>query len=144
MLFMGLTEYANKAYELEQSTVHVLQNSAAAAVIKVVSSVILLQTVGFTGGAMGSVVAFASYFLITCARVRRRFLFYMPAKTLARIIGSAALCGLAAYGCTLLPLGNLLRLVGAVPACAVTYAVCIIASGEGRSEMQAILHKLRR
>ena len=26
MLFMGLTEYANKAYELEQSTVHVLQN----------------------------------------------------------------------------------------------------------------------
>lgn len=39
MLFMGLTEYANKAYELEQSTVHVLQNSAIAAVIKVVSSV---------------------------------------------------------------------------------------------------------
>ena len=35
MLFMGLTEYANKAYELEQSTIHVLQNSAIAAVIKV-------------------------------------------------------------------------------------------------------------
>ena len=54
MLFMGLTEYANKAYELEQSTVHVLQNSAIAAVIKVVSSVILLKTLGFTGGALGS------------------------------------------------------------------------------------------
>ena len=52
MLFMGLTEYANKAYELEQSTVHVLQNSAIAAVIKVVSSVILLKTLGFTGGAL--------------------------------------------------------------------------------------------
>ena len=38
MLFMGLTEYANKAYELEQATVHVLQNSAIAACIKVVSS----------------------------------------------------------------------------------------------------------
>ena len=75
MLFMGLTEYANKAYELEQSTIHVLQNSAIAAVIKVACSVVLLQTVGFTGGAMGSIVAFASYFIITCARVRRRFLF---------------------------------------------------------------------
>ncbi|MDO4270318.1 MAG: lipopolysaccharide biosynthesis protein, partial [Eubacteriales bacterium] len=63
MLFMGLTEYANKAYELEQSTVHVLQNSAAAAVIKVLSSVVLLKAFGFTGGAMGSVVAFASYFV---------------------------------------------------------------------------------
>ena len=77
MLFMGLTEYANKAYELEQSTVQVLQNSAAAAVIKVISSVILLRTVGFTGGALGSVVAFASYFIITCVRVRRRFLFHV-------------------------------------------------------------------
>lgn len=144
MLFMGLTEYANKAYELEQSTVHVLQNSAAAAVIKVISSVILLQTVGFTGGAMGSVVAFAAYFLITCVRVRRRFLFHVPAKCLARIIGSAVLCGAAAYACTLLPVSNILRLVCAVPAGALTYAVCIVVSGEGRAEMQAILHKLHR
>lgn len=144
MLFMGLTEYANKAYELEQSTIHVLQNSAAAAVIKVVSSVVLLQTVGFTGGAMGSVVAFASYFVITCLRVRRRFLFRVPAKNLVRIVGSAALCGAAASACMLLPVGSLLQLVCAVPAGAATYAACIVLSGEGRGEMQAILHKLRR
>ena len=121
-----------------------MQNSAAAAVIKVISSVILLQTVGFTGGAMGSVVAFAAYFLITCVRVRRRFLFHVPAKCLARIIGSAVLCGAAAYACTLLPVSNILRLVCAVPAGALTYAVCIVVSGEGRAEMQAILHKLHR
>lgn len=144
MLFMGLTEYANKAYELEQSTVHVLQNSAIAAVIKVASSVVLLKTVGFTGGAMGSVVAFASYFLITCVRVRRRFLFRVPLKNLVRIVFSAVLCGAAACACTMLPVGNLLRLVCAVPAGAVTYAACIVLSGEGRGEMQAILHKLRR
>ena len=81
MLFMGLTEYANKAYELEQSTGQVLQNSAAAAVIKVISSIILLRAFGFTGGAIGSVVAFASYFIITCVRVRRRFLFRVPARS---------------------------------------------------------------
>ena len=80
MLFMGLTEYANKAYELEQSTVHVLQNSAIAAVIKVVSSVILLKTLGFTGGALGSVVAFASYFIITCVRVRSRAISFALAR----------------------------------------------------------------
>lgn len=93
MLFMGLTEYANKAYELEQSTVHVLQNSAIAAVIKVVSSVILLKALGFTGGALGSVVAFASYFIITCVRVRSRFLFRVAPISLVRIIVSALLCG---------------------------------------------------
>lgn len=144
MLFMGLTEYANKAYELEQSTIHVLQNSAIAAVIKVACSVVLLQTVGFTGGAMGSVVAFASYFIITCARVRRRFLFRVAPASLARILISALLCGAAAFGCTLLPVGNLVRLVLAVAAGVVVYAVCIVASGEGRAEMQAVLRKLKR
>lgn len=144
MMFMGLTEYANKAYELEQSTIHVLQNSAIAAVIKVICSVVLLQAVGFTGGAMGSVVAFASYFIITCVRVRRRFLFRVAPASLARILISALLCGAAAFGCTLLPVGNLVRLVLAVVAGVVVYAVCIVASGEGRAEMQAVLRKLKR
>lgn len=144
MLFMGLTEYANKAYELEQSTIHVLQNSAIAAVVKVICSVVLLQAVGFTGGAMGSVVAFASYFIITCVRVRRRFLFRVAPASLARILISALLCGAAAFGCTLLPVGNLVRLVLAVAAGVVVYAVCIVASGEGRAEMQAVLRKLKR
>ena len=144
MLFMGLTEYANKAYELEQTTIFVLQNSAAAAVIKVVCSIVLLKTLGFTGGAVGSVAAFASYFIITAVRVRKRFLFRVPAKTLARILLSAALCFAAAFGCTLLPVGNLLRLVCAVIAGAAAYALCIIVSGEGKNEVQAILRRLRR
>ena len=144
MLFMGLTEYANKAYELEQSTVHVLQNSAIAAVIKVVSSVILLKTIGFTGGALGSVVAFASYFIITCVRVRSRFLFRVAPISLVRIIVSALLCGAAAFACTLLPVGNLIRLGAAVVVGAGVYAVCIIVSGEGREEVQAVLRRLKR
>ena len=144
MLFMGLTEYANKAYELEQSTGQVLQNSAIAAVIKVISSVVLLQTLGFTGGALGSVVAFASYFIITCVRVRRRFLFRVAPTCVARIVVSALLCGAAAYGCTLLPVGNILRLALAVVAGIIVYAVCIVASGEGREEMQAVMRKLKR
>ena len=144
MLFMGLTEYANKAYELEQSTGQVLQNSAAAAVIKVVSSIVLLQVLGFTGGALGSVVAFASYFIITCVRVRRRFLFHVAPACVARIVVSALLCGATAYACTLLPVGNILRLASAVVAGVVVYAVCIVASGEGREEMQTVMRKLKR
>ena len=144
MLFMGLTEYANKADELEQSTVHVLQNSAIAAVIKVVSSVILLKTLGFTGGALGSVVAVASYFIITCVRVRSRFLFRVAPVSLVRIIVSALLCGAAAFACTLLPVGNLIRLGAAVVVGAGVYAVCIIVSGEGREEVQAVLRRLKR
>lgn len=144
MLFMGLTEYANKAYELEQATVHVLQNSAMAAAIKIIASILLLKTFGFVGGAMGSVVAFASYFAITCLRVRHRFLFYVPAKHLVRILVSTALCGAAAYGATLLPVGNLARLGCAVVAGGGVYAVAIVTCGEARAEFDAIVAKLRK
>ncbi len=144
MLFMGLTEYANKAYELEQQTVAILQNSAAAAAIKVVASLILIRTAGYQAAALGSVVAFASYFIITALRVRKRFLFRVPAASLARILISAVLCGAAAFGCTQLPVRNVLRLVFAVGAGAAVYAACIIISGEGRQELAAIRAKLKR
>ncbi len=143
MLFMGLTEYANKAYELEQSTIHILQNSAAAAVIKVVCSVILLKAVGFTGGALGSVAAFASYFAITAYRVRKRFIFHIPAKALLRIVSSALFCGAAALACTRLPAGNLLQLVLGVIAGAVAYAFAIVISGEGKAELEAAMRKIK-
>lgn len=142
MLFMGLTEYANKAYELEQATIHVLQNSAIAAVIKVVCSVLLLKTVGFTGGALGSVASFASYFFITALRVRKRFLFHIPPKNLARILGSAALCGAAAFACTRLSLGNLVQLLLAVIMGAGVYAAAIVLSGEGKEEFRAVTRKI--
>ena len=144
MLFMGLTEYANKAYELEQATLHVLQNSAIAAVIKVLSSILLMKAFGFTGGAMGSVAAFASYFVITALRVRRRFLFRIPAKCLARILVCGLLCGAVAFGCTLLPVSNVLRLACAVLAGGAVYALTIVISGEARAEFDAIRQKVLR
>ncbi len=144
MLFMGLTEYANKAYELEQSTIHILQNSAAAAVIKVFCSILLLKTMGFTGGALGSVAAFASYFFITVLRVRKRFIFHIPAKSLIKITASAAICGAAAFFCTRLQIGNTLRLVSGVIAGAFAYIAAIIISGEGKPEFDTAVNKIKR
>ena len=57
---------------------------------------------------------------------------------------TALLCGAAAFACTLLPVGNLIRLGAAVVVGAGVYAVCIIVSGEGREEVQAVLRRLKR
>ena len=63
---------------------------------------------------------------------------------LGAVIRSALLCGAAAFACTLLPVGNLIRLGAAVVVGAGVYAVCIIVSGEGREEVQAVLRRLKR
>lgn len=143
MLFMGLTEYANKAYELKQSTLAVLQNSAAAAVVKVLSSIVLIKAFGFVGGALGSVTAFLFYFMITVVRVRQHFLFHIPPLRLARMLLCAILCGIAAFTAAQLPVAVLLQLALGVLAGGVTYAITIILSGEARQEAKAIAQKIQ-
>ena len=144
MVLMGLTEYANKGFELEQNTRPVILNSAAATVIKVVSSVILIQKIGFLGGAVGSVIALGSYFLITAVRVRRYFMWQIAPRTFFSILLSSVLCGATAFGCTLLPVNDFVRLALAIVLGGLTYLVCIIGSGEAREEAALIVKKLRR
>lgn len=144
MFFMGLTEYANKAYELEASTLAVLQNSAVAAAVKVISSLILLPIFGFVGGALGSVVAFFTYFVITCLRVKKRFIFHVPMKRLANIIISAVLCLAAAYAVSLLNISSIVRLLLSIVAGGAAYVTSISISGEINNEINFILSKIRR
>ena len=144
MVLMGLTEYANKGFELEQNTRPVILNSAIATLIKVAASVVLIRQLGFLGGAAGSVIALTAYCLITAGRVRRYFMWRVPLGSFVRIFGSAALCGAVAFGCTLLPCGNLLRLILAICLGGLTYVVCIVASGEAREEAALLLKKLKR
>lgn len=144
MVFTNLTEYANKGFELVQNTKPVMVNSILATLIKIAVSVVLLMQFGFVGGAVGSLIAFAAYFAISCVRARRYLMWHVPGKTIARIAGSAALCGAAAYGCTLLPLSDLVRLVLAVAAGGAVYVVCILASGEAKEEIHAVKSRLRR
>ena len=144
MVFMGLTEYANKGYELEQDTKPVLTNCMIAMIVKIVASIACVHMLGFTGGAMGSLIAFATYFILTSLRVRRYFMWRVPLGSFIRILVSAALCGLAAYSCTLLPIGELLKLILSIAAGGLVYTVCIIVSGEAKEEVKMILAKIKR
>ncbi len=144
MVFMGLTEYANKGYELEQDTKPVLTNCMIAMIVKIISSIACVHALGFTGGAMGSLIAFATYFILTSIRVRKYFMWRVPLGSFIRILVSAILCGAAAYFCTLLQVHELLRLVFAIVAGGAVYTFCIVASGEAKEEVQWILAKLKR
>ena len=145
MVLMGLTEYANKGFELEQNTRPVILNSAAATVIKVVSSVILIQKIGFLGGAVGSVIALGSYFLITAVRVRRYFMWQIAPCTFFSILLSSVLCGATAFGCTLLPVNDFWCVSAlAIVLGGLTTLSYIIGSGEAREEAALIVKKLRR
>lgn len=144
MVFTNLTEYANKGFELVQNTKPVMLNSILATLIKIVVSIVLMLRFGFIGGAVGSLIAFAAYFVISVVRARKYLMWHVPLGSVLRIAGAAILCGGAAYACTLLPLSDLLRLAVAVPAGGAVYVLCILLSGEAREEIAMVRRRLRR
>ena len=144
MVFMGLTEYANKGYELEQDTKPVLTNCMIAMIVKIISSIVCVHILGFTGGAMGSLIAFATYFILTSIRVRKYFMWRVPMGSFLRIFISSILCGVSAYFCTFLPIGEFLRLVLSILVGGFIYAFCIIISGEAKEEVRLILAKIKK
>lgn len=144
MVFMGLTEYANKGYELEQDTKPVLTNCMIAMIVKIISSIVCVHILGFTGGAMGSLIAFTTYFILTSIRVRKYFMWRVPMGSFLRILVSSILCGVSAYFCTFLPIGEFLRLVLSIVVGGFVYAFCIIISGEAKEEVRLILAKIKK
>ncbi len=144
MVFMGLTEYANKGYELEQDTKPVLTNCMIAMIVKIISSIVCVHILGFTGGAMGSLIAFATYFILTSIRVRKYFMWRVPMGSFLRILVSSILCGVSAYFFTFLPVSEFLRLVLSIVVGGFVYAFCIIISGEAKEEVRLILAKIKK
>ena len=144
MFFMGLTEYANKAWELTKKTVPVLQNSAFAAAVKIVSSLILLPLVGVNGAAWGTLCAFISYFLLSALRARKIFLFSVARKSLANIALATAACFLAAWGVSHLPFAPVVTLILACAAGAGAYGIVILLTREAKDELGAFMKILRR
>ncbi|MDP4108408.1 MAG: lipopolysaccharide biosynthesis protein [Bacillota bacterium] len=143
MFFMGLTEYANKAYELTKNTVPVLQNAAFSAVIKVASSFLLLPLFGISGAAFGTFLAFLFYFVLTALRAKKLFIFHMSARRKLNIFISSALCALAAYSASMLPVHPAVALILAVFAGFFVYASSIVLSGEVKNELDFIMKRLK-
>ncbi len=140
MFFMGLTEYANKAWELTKNTKPVLQNSIAAAAIKIAATLALIYMFGIIGAVIGSLIAFGSYFIIGYARARKVFAFKLNPASTAKIIISALLCAGGALACIrLLPIQNgIINLAASVLIGAVIYVVCLTVCGEVKEELAKI------
>jgi O-antigen/teichoic acid export membrane protein len=137
MFFMGLTEYSNKAWELEKNTVPILQNSIASALVKIISSAALLPLFGTIGAAYGTLSAFLFYFIVSSLRAKRLFLFSVGIRRAFNIFASALLCGVSARLASRF-IGGIPGLAAAVAAGAAVYFIALAVSGEIKEELYAL------
>ena len=144
MFFMGLTEYATKAWELIKKTIPVLQNAALAACVKIAASFLFLRVFGISGAAWGTFAAFLFYFLLTALRAKKLFLFSLGLRRVLNILTGAAFCAVAACCVTLLPIPRTAALLGAVLAGAAAYIAAIVLSGEVSDEIKSIRLRIQK
>lgn len=147
MLFLGLTEYSNKAWELGRDTKPILFNSLISAAVNIVLNLILIPLFGFLAAGASMLVSYLLYFILSFVRGRKHIRLLLPRKMLFSLVLSSALCGAAAYLCTFAPFGSLVDILLGVLAGAAVYALALALSGEIKDELSALrslIHKIFR
>ncbi len=142
MFFTGLTEYAIKGWEMNGNTKPIMQNALMALAVKVILSVILLPLLDFSGAALGSMLAFCFYFILSALRVRRIMLFQIPFIRIIRITISAVICGISAFLVAYIIPSNILGLLISIIVGGILYVAILYFSGEIKEEVAIIRQKL--
>ncbi len=144
MFFSGLNEYAIKTWELRARTAPVMQNALLAMAVKIAASLALLPALGFVGAALGSLLGFALYFILSAARARSTLLFSLSRRTVLSALGGALACALASRAACAAVSRPGLALAAAVPAGGAAYVLVLLAAGEIRGEIGLLRRKIRR
>lgn len=144
MLFSGLTEYANKGWELGGNTKPILTNSLFCAAFNIAANVLLIPRIGFMSAAIVLLLSYLLYFLLSYFRSRSLLRLRFSPLRLFRILTAGVLCFAAAFAASLLPCGELARLCLSIGCGGTAYVLTLVLSGEVREELSALTHMIKR
>lgn len=165
MMFLGLTEYSIKHWELNANTTAIFKRSLIGGIVNVGLNLVFIRVFGsYYVAAVTTFIGFFVYFLLARFGTRKYMKWHVPLLSYVRIIGSgllmfAALMLLKKYGLSFENLNgalaavhggaafsekivNLTRVLLLVLIGAVLYGILLLTSGEVKSEVKAILAKI--
>ncbi|GKX30440.1 polysaccharide biosynthesis protein [Vallitalea longa] len=141
MLFFGLSEYCNKAWELTINTKTILRNSLISGIINLVLNIILIPAYGYKIAAITTMLSFIIYFILCYTGAKKILIWKLKPVVYIRIIGSALTFGvlliIAGYFIEI----NAAILVLAIIVSIIIYGVLLILTGELTEEI-VMLRKL--
>ena len=144
LLFLGLTEYSNKYWELSANTKIIFRNSAISGVFNILLNVLFLRHFGYITAAVSTFLGFLLYFLLSKLESRKYIKWTLPWQSYARILSAAAVMGAAVLVLSrVLPMTWLwLPVPIAVGVCVYGGILCV--SGELAPELRFIKNRLKR
>lgn len=145
MMFLGLTEYSIKHWELNADTTSIFKRSLIGGIVNVALNLIFIRVFGsYYVAAVTTFIGFFVYFLLARFGTLKYMKWHVPVLSYVRIIGSGA-----AMFAVLMLLKNVfgynkVNLVLLVGIGALIYGAVLLVSGEITGEVKAVLAKLKR
>lgn len=137
-LFMGLTEYANKGWEITGKTIYIFWHCLVGMVVNLILNVIFVPIFGYITAAYTTVIAFFIYFMVSFVRRNRTIRWYLKPRTMVNLVIANAMMAI-----TVLILKNyfattIIDMLIVIFAAVVVYFATLYFTGEIKQELRNI------
>ena len=143
MMFLGLTEYSIKPWELTANTKAIFKRSLIGGAVNVGLNLILIKLLGsYYIASVTTFIGFFVYFLLARYGTRSQLRWKLKGKSLFRILLSAGIMYLAIYILKIFMPFNKINLVLFVFCGMIVYGLVLYISGEVKNEANLVLNKI--
>lgn len=143
MMFLGLTEYSIKPWELTANTTAIFKRSLVGGIVNVVLNLIFIKVFGsYYVAAVTTFVGFFVYFLLARYGTRSSLRWKLKGKSLFRILLSAFVMYAAIFILKKIMPFNKINLVLFVFCGMIVYGLVLYISGEVKNEANLVLNKI--
>ena len=145
MMFLGLTEYSIKHWELSANTPAIFKRSMIGGAVNVALNLVLVNLLdSYFVAAVTTFAGFFVYFLLARWGTRKNLKWQLQPRTFINILLSAGIMAGAIKGLEHLLPGGKLYLALFVLCGIIVYGLCLAATGEIRGEIRAVVSRLKR
>ena len=143
MLFFGLAEYSNKAWELTSNTKPLFYNTVISALINLGINIAFIPIYGYRAAAVSTALSYLIYLTLSLVRSRKILKIGFNLLSLARIFFSCAVMGVSVYFAVNYLKPSFIALLFTVLLGIAIYFICLYASKEISNEVNYAVNWLK-
>lgn len=144
MMFLGLTEYAIKPWELNARTKEIFKRSMISGILNIILNIVFIKIFGYKFAGISTFIAFLIYFILAKNGTKEHMEFNLNKSSLYKIIVSITIMGLTVIVIKQFLPANIITLCLLVLIGMIAYILCLYFIGEAKNEINLILNKLKK
>ena len=144
MMFLGLTEYAIKPWELNARTKEIFKRSMISGILNIILNLIFIKKFGYKFAGVSTFLAFLIYFLLAKNGTKKYMPFSIYKPSLYRILISIFIMGACILALKSFLPYNIITLCILVLLGIIVYILALYFTGEAKKEINIIINKLKR